>query len=512
MNIEQLKKILNQIKKYNLTSAFKDIDEFNNWITKLNAKQIKNFNSLNILPTEIKFPVILLINNNLLDCDDYNERITAMCELKNGEGCWHLFDRLCSPNFLKSKKYYQDIKTISKATTARYALWVINEDSFINSKYHDEDLKLIIEAKDNGKKGDNANDWLVAEALATVAGNIDSINSPYHRKDMELISKSGSEYLQTVGAYPERGLNKLAINKVSLNDKYHLENMQILFNNRISNKLLYNLMTNKEIIKGKYYREEIKALNNAKSKVTALAIYYYIVKPDKINNTEYLDYLYNYNLDFCDISLLDRNNRRVKGILTPNYLEYLKILNQIDNRFVLYFESLLSNKDLLNSPYHQYDLNLLLTITDKDIYIDLYKVMSNYESLSGIYHKEDVELISKTFNSEIRQLLVEKAINRESINSDNHQYDMNYISKLNLESISEDYYNKMYYYLFNEKGITDPNHIEILEKLYRGDAIELKEPLAIYLEDLEKEVTNSSNSSKGHIKKLQNSRKLFKNK
>ena len=67
-------------------------------------------------------------------------------------------------------------------------------------------------------------DWIVAESLALVAKNKLSINSKYHREDMELISISGSECLQMTGSYPEYGLNRLAINDVSLSDSYHLEN------------------------------------------------------------------------------------------------------------------------------------------------------------------------------------------------------------------------------------------------------------------------------------------------
>lgn len=512
MNKEQLKKIINQMKKYNLTKEFDDINEFNDWLLTLNDNQIKNFSKLDIPSEEIKFPTKLLINSNLLSCNDYQDRVAAMCKLKNGEGCWHLFDRLCSPNFLKSKKYYQDIDMISKAATARYALWVINEDSFINSKYHDEDLKLIVEAKDIDKKNGYANDWLVAEALATVAENVDSINSPYHQKDMELIAKSGSKCLQTTHSYPEYGLNKLAVNKVSLNDKYHLENMQILSKNHFSNELLYNLMINNNIVEGKYYRDEIEALKNAKSYVTALAIYYYIVNPDEIDSSDYRIYLYKENLDTRDIDLLDENIERVKGNCNPNYLEYLKILNQIDNRFVLHFESLLSNEVLINSPYQQHDLNLLLTITDKNIYMDLYKLMSNKNSLSGQFHKEDVKLISKTSNERIRQLLLKKAINEDSINSINHQYDMQYISKLNLESISEELYDKMHYYLFTQKGINDCEHVDILEKLYRGEIVEPKDHVASYLDDLEKEINNTPNNSKGLVKILQRSNNIFRNK
>ena len=80
------------------------------------------------------------------------------------------------------------MELISKAGTAKYALWVIGEESFNNSKYRNEDLKMILGAKDTEKEHERfSKDWLVAEALATVAKNKASINSPCHQEDMELI-------------------------------------------------------------------------------------------------------------------------------------------------------------------------------------------------------------------------------------------------------------------------------------------------------------------------------------
>ena len=227
----KIKILIKQIKKYNLTSVFEDYKQFNDWISKLNSRQISNINNLDIDPSLIKFPIELLINKNLLNCEDYNERIKAMLNLNNGDGCWHLFDALCLPNFLKSKNYYEDMEMISKAKTARYALWVINEDAFIKSKYHKEDLKLIVDATN---KDDNS--FLAAEALAMVAMDEGSIKSPYHQKDMALIATSKKDCLQMNNTYPERGLNYLAVNEVSLKDKYHEENMQILSKDLIASK------------------------------------------------------------------------------------------------------------------------------------------------------------------------------------------------------------------------------------------------------------------------------------
>lgn len=508
MKSEDLKKLISQIKRYGLTEVFNNSKEFDRWLSKLNKKQLQNFNSLNIDPNQIQFPKNLLVNINLLNCSDYDKRIEAMLKLKNGDGCWHLFDRLCSLNFLNSKSYYEDIEMISKADTARYALWVINEDAFIQSKYHKEDLKLIVEAKDIKKDDKNELDYLVAEALATVAGNVDSINSPYHQKDMNLIANSGSECLQMSHSYPERSLNNLAINKVSLNDKYHLENMQILAKNSIIGEYLYNIMTNSDIVKGKNYRTEVESLINAKSKITARAIYYYITNPDKIYNVNFYDELYNCGLDWSEINLLNRD-RSVKGNLNPYYVEYLKLLNEIDDKFVMYFESLLSNKDLINSQNQDYDLALLLKVTNKDVFIDLYKLMSDKTSLSGPYHKHDVNLISQIFNKKTRELLLKKATDEDSINSNNHKYDMNYIARLDLDNIEKERYNAMYYYLFNHAGINDEEHINMLEKLYSGEIIERHNVVLDYLDNLEKKLDNNEYNEDIKVKKISIFKKIF---
>lgn len=487
MKKEVLKNIINQIKKYSLTDAFKTSKDFDNWVSRLNKKQTKNFFSLNIEPDDIKFPKKLLIDHNLLNCDDYLNRVQAMMKLKNGEGCWHLFDRLCSKNFLNSPKYYEDIEMISKADTARYALWIIDKNEFINSQYHTEDLKLIVEAKES-------KEWLVAEALATVAGNTDSINSSYHRQDMELISKSVSDCLQMSHTYPERGLNKLAINKVSLNDKYHLENMLILSKNPVSKQFLYNLMTNTDVIKGKYYREEINILASAKSHLTATAMYYYITNPPRNKVNEFSSELYDFvDLSFEDVWLLN-GKKSVKGDLNPNYLKNLKLLNGIEDMYVMYFESLLSNEYLFNSKYQEEDINLLLTIKDKDIFMTLYQLMTNKNSLSSEHHKSDVKIISKVTDTKKRALLLSLATNEYNLNSPNHDFDMHYITMLDLANIKEANINTLYYYLFNRAGVNDKTHIESLVKIANGEIVEKPNEVINYLDKLEEELNDTTSN------------------
>lgn len=498
MKNEILKQIINQIKKYELTESFSDGKTFEKWVSKLNITQINNFISLDIDLEEIRKLRNLLINSDLLNCKDYKQKVAAISTLKNGDGCWHLFNAICSPNFLKSKNFYKDIEMLSKADTARYGLWILGEDDFINSPYHDEDLKLLVETHDN--REENPLDFVVSDAIATVAGNIDSIKSPHHRADMKLIATAGSDCLQMSHSYPEHSLNNLAIDKVSLTDKYHSENMQILATNPIASEFLYIIMTDPDFVKGKNYRKEVEALANAKSKATARALYYYIVNPDR----KYLSDMYflsdcEYDIEAAHIS--DRNS--VAGSNDPNYLKNLIKINEIDDELVMHFVSLLMNPNFINSPYKDFDLELLQSISSKPIFMDLYRLMTDETSLSNKHHKKDAVIISQTTIDGVRDLLLEKACNEYSLNSIDHESDMELISKLHLDSITEKIYFEIYYYLFKQKGINDPQRKEKLEKLFQGELVERTSSISSYFDTLETKLENSESDSPQIIKTKQ---------
>jgi len=479
MKNETLKQIIEQIKKYELTESFSDVEEFKNWASKLNKTQIINFLSLDINLEEIKELRHLLINSDLLSCQDYKQKVAAISTLKNGDGCWHLYDALCKPNFLKSRNFYRDIEMLSKADTARYGLWILGEDNFINSPYHDEDLKLLVETHDS---------FVVSDAIASVAGNIDSIKSPHHQADMKLIANSGKECLQMRNSYPEDSINALAINKVSLEDKYHLENMQILATNPIASEFLYVIMTDPNFVNGKNYRKEVETLINAKSRATARALYYYIVNPERKFIYD-MDYYHDYDCDINDAHILDINS--VAGSNDPDYLNNLIKINKIDDKFVMHFVSLLINPDFINSQYKKFDLELLQSVSNKPIFMDLYRLMTNEDSLNSIHHKKDAVIISQTTNEKMRKLLLKKATDDLSLDSDNHDYDMEYILKLDLDSIDETIYDEIEYYLFRQKGIEDPQHKEKLEKLLQGILVERSSSVSNYLDSLQKELENS---------------------
>lgn len=429
MENELLEQIINQINRYDLKDLFSNKDEIKNWASKLTMSQINNFISLDIELDEINNLKHLLINSNLLSCEDYKKRVDAIATLKNGNGCWHLFDVICKPNFLQSENFYNDIKMLSKAETARFGLRVLGKDDFINSRYHEEDLRLIVETHDTNKE--KISDFTVLDALATVAGNALSIASPFHQDDMILIATIGSDKIQFNFS---NNLSDLAINKESLVDNYHLENMKILAEKPLASKFLYEIMTDPNVIKRKTYRKEVEALLNAKSKLTARALYYYIVNP-KEKFTSDREFYYDYKYDAENAPII--NLKSVSGKEDSDYIKNLIQINKIDDKFVMHYVSLLMNPNFINSPSKKFDLELLKAASNKSIFMDLYKLMQNEVSLNSIHHKKDAVLISQTIDNEVRKLLLEKAIDEKSLKSDSHEYEMGYISRLDYDRTSK---------------------------------------------------------------------------
>ena len=450
MTKEILEKIILQVKKYELIQSFGTVESLKKWLLSLNSTQTNNFISLNIPLNKVENFKQILVNCDLLNCKDYKKRVDAISTLKNGVGCWHLFNILCKPNFLNSKNFYKDIEMVSRASTARYALWVLGEDNFINSPYHFEDLKKIVELSDKNTKEDTYS--LIAETLATVAINLDSIQSPYHEADMRLISLMNKKFLKEKCSSSTHSLASLAINKISLSDKYHFKNMQILATNPIANEFLYAIMTDYEMIKGKYYREEVKALLQAKSKLTANALYHYITNIEKSAHSK--KHIISNNFHF----ILPTKEE-------TNYLHNLDVINTLNDQIAMYYVFLLLNPNFINSSYSKFDLELLQSISNKEIFMSLYQLMTNVSSLNSSHHKMDAVIISQASDQTVRELLLKKACYEYSLKSDCHEYDMKLIFKLNFNLIADSIRKEIYYYLFHQKGIDDNEHKEKLEQL-----------------------------------------------
>lgn len=286
--------IVDKIIIYDLLGEFSSTKEMLKWISKLNKLQIKNILSLNIDKKKIKFDTKLLIDGNLLNTEDYLNRVNAIVSIDNAKGWEHLFKYLVTPKFLKSEKFYKDIETLKKADCAQKPLWIIGEPDFINSPYHDEDFELLVTAKDNS---DKKNDSIVQEAIATIAECDDSIKSGYHKVDLNTVMKYGSKALQLTHSFPESGINILATNPVSLKSKYHLEDMKILAENQEIGNFLYAVMTDSRVVKRKNYRKIVKEMvDNKNNKEYVFLICYYAIGEYKTKFAQSSNDFYVFNL------------------------------------------------------------------------------------------------------------------------------------------------------------------------------------------------------------------------
>lgn len=458
-------KLIYKIKEYDLFKNFKNIEKLSEWLHELSDEEASRFLSLSIPASDIVFPKKLLIHKNLLQCEDYLKRVEAMNQLKNGDGVWHLFERLCSLNFLHSKNYYSDMNLLKSSKNLQYALWVINDDNFIQSPYHQKDLKMILGAKD---VGGNDLDFLVASALAMISKNKDSLQSPYHEEDMKFITKIGSSSLQGTYSYPEHSVDYLALNKNSLKDKYHLENMKILAENYSISYYLYPLMTKKEYIQGKYYREEIQALTKANSKLKARAIYYYITN-SSLSAEERMDLdneLWDNQVPFRAVWFgRKKMDNSEKGSKNPKYLENLALLNSLEDKYVLFIERLLSDSLLRKQNYQEKDIQTLLSLNNDELFFDLFEVMSNKNSIASIYHLMDISLIQNTSSYFTRRMLISMATNQENLNSKNHWFDMNYVASLDFDLLDSKMKDLLQYLFLTSEGIKDKKRMFKLKQI-----------------------------------------------
>ena len=297
--------IVDKLSIYDLLGEFSSTKEMLKWISKLNKQQTKNILSIKIDRERIKFDTKLLINENLLNTDDYLNRVNAIASIDNAEGYEQLFENLVTPEFLKSEKFYKDIETLKRADCAQKPLWIIGKPDFINSPYHDEDFELLVTAKDNS---DEKLDFVVQEAIATIAECDDSIKSGYHKVDLNTVMKYGSKALQLTHSYPESGINILATNPVSLKSKYHLEDMKILAENQEIGNFLYAVMTNPKTVESDNYRKIIKEMvDNKDNEEYAFLVCYYAIGEEKSKLAQYFNDFYIFNLS--------RHREDIPGVL-----------------------------------------------------------------------------------------------------------------------------------------------------------------------------------------------------
>lgn len=291
--------LLRQLEKYGIKETFDNDDLFYEWCFSLNILEVNNLMSLNIDPNEIPFPRDLLINKEFMNTSDYNKKVQALSKVKNADGWYHLYPSLFNPIFLESENFYKDIEMMSRAKTAQYCLWILGEREFVCSPYHDEDLRLLVEASDVDGLTEKGYDLssVVWDSLATTARNIDSILSPYHEEDMKMLANAGSSKLQMSCSYPESTITYLANNEVSLKSKSHLIDMELLLNNSDIGSYLYAVMTDSDFVNSEHYYRVINEMIEHKDNMKyTMLLCIYAVGVEKTKSC-----FFGYNRDFNNI-------------------------------------------------------------------------------------------------------------------------------------------------------------------------------------------------------------------
>ena len=150
MNINELEKIIKQIKKYELEDDIENIDV---WLKELNKKQIKNFISLEVYPLKPRENLkSLLVNAKALNGDYYLEDIKLINDAKSKRIADCLVYVAGDRYSLKSKHHREDMILISNAKSDKIAwyLEIIAKNKYLlKSKYHREDMKRLANAKND---------------------------------------------------------------------------------------------------------------------------------------------------------------------------------------------------------------------------------------------------------------------------------------------------------------------------------------------------------------------------
>ena len=435
MTKQELEQILKQLEKYDLVKEFGTKECLDAWLKALNKKQISNFINLNINPNEVVIIGEAIINDCILKSDEYIEIVKLLIELKKKSSYINF-----NYSWAYNKRLYEDLKNLLRLNITEkneefimVIMSLLGEPSFINSMYHKEDLETIINAF-------NANN-------------------------------SALDYL----------IN-LAANSNSLNDPYHLANMQIISEDPVAIDYLYTLMTTEYTIKSKYYQSEIAALYASPSEIHAASLYSFMYNDAR-----------NFRRDLISEktrNLISDRWANVCGQMIPDYLEKLNFINRLPEDKVVLISYVMSNKALLKSPFYDFDIDFLRKIEDMDLLYELCTLVTDIDFIMNPYHIIDLQIIKEIKDPVTRNLLYRVATNTKNINSVHHLYDMAHIARYNFNEGKDKEYELISYYVLSSAGINSPNHIRDLEKIYNGEFVDL---------DIDKENDLSSEPKKVEV-------------
>lgn len=466
MKQEELKRIIGQIKRYDLVSEFEEVEDVKRWLENLNERQIKNFINLNIDLSNIKFPKDILLNKAFLNHPDFLHRVDML--IASG------YDKRLSSAFLISNYFEDAIKLLNNPMIDEKIKSLINSDYFINSPYYKSDLDLILKVKNPR----------VLQLLINLADEEDFIKSPFHESDMKFIAS-----LEDISEEKADLLYSYVINDDALNDSWRNENLKVLLNNKYEDGLLFELLTTPDFIEGKYYRQEIEVFTKALTKGNAIAVFKHIDNGAYYKDSEFFNYYFNkFGFDFSLEYLTFGSYASLDKYSHPNYLKDLELLATMNEKIVIFVERLMSWGMFIANPNFEFDLNLLESLANSEefnleIFADVFRVMK-FAPFSP-YHQEDLMIIKNEQRARNRELMVNIATEKYNCDSINHDYDMLFIKNMDFSTLDDEQIRRIEYIMTNSKYINSPKHKDMLEQALNNNFVSENTDILAYLNELE---------------------------
>lgn len=466
MKQEELKRIIGQIKRYDLVSEFEEVEDVKRWLENLNERQIKNFINLNIDLSNIKFPKDILLNKAFLNHPDFLHRVDML--IASG------YDKRLSSAFLISNYFEDAIKLLNNPMIDEKIKSLINSDYFINSPYYKSDLDLILKVKNPR----------VLQLLINLADEEDFIKSPFHESDMKFIAS-----LEDISEEKADLLYSYVINDDALNDSWRNENLKVLLNNKYEDGLLFELLTTPDFIEGKYYRQEIEVFTKALTKGNAIAVFKHIDNGAYYKDSEFFNYYFNkFGFDFSLEYLTFGSYASLDKYSHPNYLKDLELLATMNEKIVIFVERLMSWGMFIANPNFEFDLKLLESLAAEEqfnlnIFVDVFRVIKF--AFNEPTHRKDVMLIRNEARDQNRAFMAMIAINENNLQSINHDYDMLFIKNMDFSTLDDEQIRRIEYIMTNSKYINSPKHKDMLEQALNNNFVSENTDILAYLNELE---------------------------
>lgn len=448
MTLDELKKIIAQIKKYKLESKIKDINE---WFASLNKTQVNNFISLDIkLSKFLQKNRQLLVNLNFLSSKYYLEDLKMINDSNiSSKKASILYDVATNPFSFESEYHREDMKRLysqkSETKMSKMAALAGNKYS-IGSDYHEFSMKLIESVKDDeivnllvalasnktflccadytdaislvacAKNyyyaqnlyvvADSAKDDMtylyqdmekiakakneeISDCLLDVANDKTSLGSEHHLSDMETIFNAKNEKVATC-------LAKVACSGSSLRSLHHAPDMQCIAD--IENidilGIIGALAVDYTSLQSVYHALHMKLVSNAKTERRANSLYSVAVDSDSIGDQQH--------------------ERNLKLISTADSDEKAELLSKVAASLCFIKRSLHPDTEMSLI----YDAKTIAKASH------LASIATNDTSLRTSYHYKDMQLIYTAKDEEVEQMLFNEARSVDSLSEPKHEFVM----------------------------------------------------------------------------------------